>query len=233
MSLPTLNTPTYNLTVPSTKQRIKYRPFFVKEEKVLLMALESEDDTQIAEALKDIVCACVTTKDFDFNKLATFDIEYLFLNIRGKSVGEVIDLYLTCPDDNVTEVKVSINVEDIKVKFDKDHTKTVKISEDLWVDLKYPGLDSFMDPQENIDDTFAFVAKSIDKIYNEDDVWDDSTTTPEEFVSFLENMSSKQFNALQKFFETMPALSHEVKIVNPNTKVESSYIIEGLSNFFV
>ena len=233
MSLPTLNTPTYNLTVPSTKQRIKYRPFFVKEEKVLLMALESEDDTQIAEALKGIVCSCVTTKDFDFNKLATFDIEYLFLNIRGKSVGEVIDLYLTCPDDNVTEVKVSINVEDIKVKFDKDHTKTVKISEDLWVDLKYPGLDSFMDPQENIDDTFAFVAKSIDKIYNEDDVWDDSTTTPEEFVSFLENMSSKQFNALQKFFETMPALSHEVKIVNPNTKVESSYVIEGLSNFFV
>ena len=233
MSLPTLNTPTYNLTVPSTKQRIKYRPFFVKEEKVLLMALESEDDTQIAEALKGIVCSCVTTKDFDFNKLATFDIEYLFLNIRGKSVGEVIDLYLTCPDDNVTEVKVSINVEDIKVKFDKDHTKTVKISEDLWVDLKYPGLDSFMDPQENIDDTFAFVAKSIDKIYNEDDVWDDSTTTPEEFVSFLENMSSKQFNALQKFFETMPALSHEVKIVNPNTKVESSYIIQGLSNFFV
>jgi hypothetical protein len=233
MSLPTLNTPTYNLTVPSTKQRIKYRPFFVKEEKVLLMALESEDDTQIAEALKGIVCACVTTKDFDFNKLATFDIEYLFLNIRGKSVGEVIDLYLTCPDDNVTEVKVSINVDDIKVKFDKDHAKTVKISEDLWVDLKYPGLDSFMDPQENIDDTFAFVAKSIDKIYNEDDVWDDSTTTSEEFVSFLENMSSKQFNALQKFFETMPALSHEVKIVNPNTKVESSYIIEGLSNFFV
>ena len=141
MSLPTLNTPTYNLTVPSTKQRIKYRPFFVKEEKVLLMALESEDDTQIAEALKGIVCSCVTTKDFDFNKLATFDIEYLFLNIRGKSVGEVIDLYLTCPDDNVTEVKVSINVEDIKVKFDKDHTKTVKISEDLWVDLKYPGLE--------------------------------------------------------------------------------------------
>ena len=233
MSLPILNTPTYNLTVPSTKQRIKYRPFFVKEEKVLLMALESEDDIQIAEALKGIVCACVTTKDFDFNKLATFDIEYLFLNIRGKSVGEVIDLYLTCPDDNVTEVKVSINVEDIKVKFDKDHTKTVKISEDLWVDLKYPGLNSFMDPQENIDDTFTFVAKSIDKIYNEDDVWDDSTTTSEEFVSFLENMSSKQFNALQKFFETMPALSHEVKIVNPNTKVESSYIIEGLSNFFV
>ena len=173
-----------------------------------------------------------------FKSLLRFDIflcaqEYVSERLDLINVGEVIDLYLTCPDDNVTEVKVSINVEDIKVKFDKDHTKTVKISEDLWVDLKYPGLDSFMDPQENIDDTFAFVAKSIDKIYNEDDVWDDSTTTPEEFVSFLENMSSKQFNALQKFFETMPALSHEVKIVNPNTKVESSYIIQGLSNFFV
>ena len=232
MSLPTLTAPTYNLTVPSTKQRVKYRPFVVKEEKLLLVALESEDDVQIAEALKSIVCACVTTKDFDFDKLASFDIEYIFLNIRAKSVGEVIELFLTCPDDNETEVKVNINVEDTKVKFDKNHSKTIKISEDLWVDLKYPGLDTFLSPQENLDDTFTFMAKSIEKIYNEEDVWDDSTTTVEEFVSFLENMSSKQFNEVQNFFQTMPSLSHEVKITNPNTKVESSYVIEGLANFF-
>ena len=232
MSLPTLNVPTYNLTVPSTKQRIKYRPFVVKEEKILLLALESENDQEIAEALKNIVCSCVTTKDFDFNKLASFDIEYIFLNIRAKSVGEIIELFLTCPDDNETEVKVNINVDDIKVKFDKGHSKTVKISDDLWVDLKYPGIDTFLGPQNNLDDTFTFIAKSIEKIYNEEDVWDDSTTTVDEFVSFLENMSSKQFNDVQNFFQTMPSLKHEVKITNPNTKVESSYTIEGLANFF-
>ena len=232
MSLPTLNVPTYNLTVPSTKQRIKYRPFVVKEEKILLLALESEDDVQIADALKNIVSSCVTTKDFDFNKLASFDVEYIFLNIRAKSVGEIIELFLTCPDDNETEVKVNINVEDIKVKFDKGHSKTVKISDDLWVDLKYPSIDTFLGPQNDLDDTFTFIAKSIEKIYNEEDVWDDSTTTVDEFVSFLENMSSKQFNDVQNFFQTMPSLKHEVKIKNPNTKVESSYVIEGLANFF-
>lgn len=232
MSLPTLNVPTYNLTVPSTKQRIKYRPFVVKEEKILLLALESENDQEIAEALKNIVCSCVTTKDFDFSKLASFDVEYIFLNIRAKSVGETIELFLTCPDDNETEVKVNINVDEIKVKFDKGHSKTVQISEDLWVDLKYPNIDTFLGPQNDLDDTFTFMAKSIEKIYNEEDVWDDSTTTVEEFVSFLENMSSKQFNDVQNFFQTMPSLKHEVKITNPNTKVESSYVIEGLANFF-
>jgi len=163
MSLPSLNTPTYNLTIPSTKQRIKYRPFVVKEEKILLIALESENDQEIADALKSIITACVTTKDFDFNKLATFDIEYIFLNIRGKSVGEVIDLLLVCPDDNETEVKVSFNIDDVKVKFEKDHSNKIQISDNLWVEMKYPGLESF---------------------------------------------------------------------TNPNTKVESKYVIEGLSNFF-
>jgi len=232
MSLPTLNTPTYNLTIPSTKQKIKYRPFVVKEEKILLMALESEDDTQIANALKSIINACVTTKDFDFNKLATFDIEYIFLNIRGKSVGEVIELIVIAPDDGETEVKINVNIDGVKVKFDKDHSSKIQISDDLWVEMKYPGLDSFTKPQEDIDDTFKFVANSIDKIYNEEDVWDSSTTTPDEFVEFLENMSSKQFNDIQKFFETMPSLKHEVKFINPNTKVESTYVVEGLANFF-
>jgi len=232
MSLPTLNTPTYNLTVPSTKQRIKYRPFVVKEEKILLMALESEDDNQIADALKSIINACVTTKDFDFDKLATFDIEYIFLNIRGKSVGEVIELIVIAPDDGETEVRININIDDVKVKFDKDHSNKIQLSDDLWVEMKYPGLDSFTKPQEDINDTFEFVANSIEKIYNEEDVWDSSTTTSEEFVSFLESMSSKQFNDVQKFFETMPSLKHEVKFTNPNTQVESTYVVEGLANFF-
>ena len=232
MSLPIQTVPSYNLTVPSTKQKIKYRPFVVKEEKILLLALESEDDQQIANALEQIITSCVITKDFDFNKLATFDIEYIFLNIRGKSVGEEIELLLLCPDDNETEVKVNINIDDVKVQFDKSHTNKIQVSDDLWVELKYPGLSSFSSPQENIDDTFNFIAKSIDKIYNEEDVWDSSTTSETEFVTFLENMSSKQFNKIQNFFETMPALRHEIKFTNPNTKNEVSYVVEGLSNFF-
>ncbi len=232
MSLPVLNSATYNLTVPSTKQKIKYRPFIVKEEKILLLALESEDDIQIANALKDIIIACVTTKDFDFDSLATFDIEYIFLNIRSKSVGEQIELMIVCPDDNETELKVTINVDDIKVKFDKEHTNKIQIEDNLWVEMKYPGLETFMNPQENIDDTFDFIAKSINRIYNEEDVWDSSTTTIEEFVGFLENMNSKQFNSVQKFFETMPSLKHELKFKNPKTKVDCVYVIEGLSNFF-
>lgn len=232
MSLPTLSTPIYNLTVPSNKQRIKYRPFVVKEEKVLLMALEAEDDNQIADALKSIITACVMTKDFDFDKLATFDIEYIFLNIRGKSVGELIELIVVCPDDGETEVKINVNIEDVKVKFDKDHSNKIQISDDLWVEMKYPGLESFTTPQEDIDDTFKFIARSIEKIYNEEDVWDSSTTTEDEFVTFLEKMTSKQFSDVQKFFETMPTLKHEVKFTNPNTQVESTYVVEGLANFF-
>lgn len=204
----------------------------VKEEKVLLMALESEDDKQIANALRDIISACVLTKGFDVDSLATFDIEYMFLNIRGKSVGEVIELLLTCPDDGVTEVKVSIDVEDVNVEFAYGHTNKIKVSDDLWIEMKYPNLDSFSDPQEDIDDTFVFMAKSISRLYNDEDVWDSNTTTIDEFVHFLEQLSSKQFANIQKFFETMPSLRHKIKASNPKTGVEFDYVIEGLSNFF-
>jgi len=232
MSLPTLNTPTYELVVPSSKKKIRYRPFVVKEEKILLLALETEDDAQIANAIKEIISTCVTSKGFNVEELSTFDIEYLFLNIRAKSVGEVIELILTCPDDNETEVKVSINIDDINVEFDKNHTNQIKLTDDLWVEMKYPGIDMFANTQENIDDTFDIVSKSIAKIYNSEDVWDETTTTPEEFLSFVEGMNSKQFAEVQKFFDTMPSLKHTVQITNPKTKVKSSYTIEGLSNFF-
>ena len=232
MSLPTLNNPTYELVVPSSKKKIKYRPFVVKEEKILLMSLETEDEIQIANAIKDIISTCVSTKGFDVEDLATFDIEYLFLNIRAKSVGEVIELILTCPDDNETQVRVNINIDDISVEFDKNHTNQIKLSEDLWVVMKYPGIDMFATSQENIDDTFTLVAKSISKIYNSEDVWDETTTSEKEFIAFVENMNSKQFNEVQKFFDSMPALKHTVEITNPKTKVTSEYTIEGLSNFF-
>lgn len=232
MSLPTLDAPTYELVIPSSKKKIKYRPFFVKEEKILLVALESEDDVQIASAIKDIISACVLTKGFKVEELATFDIEYIFLNIRGKSVGEFIEMVITCPDDRETEVPVRINVDDIKVEFPEGHNNQIQVSSDLWIEMKYPNIDTFAMQEDTIDDTFKLVASSIRKIYNEDDVWDESTTTLEEFVTFVESMNSKQFAEIQKFFDTMPKLSHTINIKNPKTKVVTPYTIEGLSNFF-
>ena len=233
MALPSLNTPTYELTVPSTKKKIKYRPFLVKEEKILLLALESEDDKQISLAMQDLMEACILTKGIKVQELASFDVEYIFLNIRAKSIGETIDVKLVCPDDNTTEVTTRIPIDKIKVKYDKDHTNQIQINDDLWVEMKYPNIDSLAIQEETIDDTFKLISKSIGKIYNEEDVWDSSTTSEKEFEEFIESMNSKQFAKIQKFFETMPSLKHTVKIRNPNTKVESSYTIEGLSNFFM
>jgi len=232
MSLPTLNTPTYELVIPSTKKKVKYRPFFVKEEKILLLALESEDDIEIANAIKEIITACVLTKGFKVEDLATFDIEYVFLNIRAKSVGEIIEMVVTCPDDRKTEVPVRINIDDIKVQFPEDHSNQIKLSDDLWIEMKYPNIDTFAVKEESVDDTFRLVASSIRKIYNDEDVWDESTTSIEEFTSFVETMNSKQFAEIQKFFDTMPSLRHTVDIKNPNTEVVTPYVIEGLSNFF-
>jgi len=233
MALPSLNTPTYELTVPSTKKKIKYRPFLVKEEKILLLALESEDDKQISLAMQDLMEACILTKGIKVQELASFDVEYIFLNIRAKSIGETIDVKLICPDDGTTEVTTQIPIDKIKVKYDKDHTNQIQINDDLWVEMKYPNIDSLAIQEETIDDTFKLISKSIGKIYNEEDVWDSSTTSEKEFEEFIESMNSKQFAKIQTFFETMPSLKHTVKIRNPNTKVESSYTIEGLSNFFM
>jgi len=232
MSLPTLNTPTYELVIPSTKKKVKFRPFMVKEEKILLMALESDDQNQIANALQDIISACVITKGFDVTKLATFDIEYIFLNIRAKSVGEIIELIITCPDDGKSEVKVQVDIEKVKVEFLNNHTNKIKLDDTLWIEMKYPGIESFANPQEDIDDTFKFVSNAIAKIYNEEEVWDSTTTSEEEYLSFVEQLNSKQFADVQNFFETMPSLRHKITAKNPNTEVEFDYVIEGLSNFF-
>ena len=232
MSLPTLTSPTYELVIPSSKKKVKYRPFMVKEEKILLMALESEDEKQIASALEDIIAACVTTKGFKVKELATFDIEYIFLNIRAKSVGEIIELILTCPDDGETEVKVQVDIEKVNVEFVHGHTNKIQLDENLWIEMKYPNIDSFANPQQDIDDTFKFVANSVSKLYDDEQVWDSNTTTQDEFVQFIEQLNSKQFADVQKFFDTMPALRHKVVAKNPKTEVEFDYVIEGLSNFF-
>jgi len=231
--LPKLNdTMQYTMVIPSQMKEVKFRPYLVKEEKTMMLALESNDARLVLDTIASTVESCLIDYEGSVRKLTTFDIEYMFLNIRGKSVGEVIELLLTCPDDGVTEVKVSIDVEDVNVEFAYGHTNKIKVSDDLWIEMKYPNLDSFSDPQEDIDDTFVFMAKSISRLYNDEDVWDSNTTTIDEFVHFLEQLSSKQFANIQKFFETMPSLRHKIKASNPKTGVEFDYVIEGLSNFF-
>ena len=238
MPLPTIATPSYELELPSSGKKIKYRPFLVKEEKLLVLALESEDTKEISTAIKAVLKSCIQTRGVKVEQLPTFDIEYLFLNIRGKSVGEEIELNLICPDDEETTVPVTINIDDIKIQKDKSHNKQVKLDENLMMEMKYPSLDQFIknnfDFGENpgIDQSFELIATCIDKIYNEEEVWATSDCTKKEIVDFLEQMNSKQFKEIEKFFTTMPKLSHEVDITNPNTKVKSTIVLEGLSSFF-
>ena len=238
MPLPTIATPTYELELPSTGKTIKYRPFLVKEEKLLVLALESEDTKEISNAIKAVLKSCIKTRGIKVEQLPTFDIEFLFLNIRGKSVGEEIELKLICPDDEQTEVPVTISIDDIKIQKQKGHNKQVKLDDNLMMELKYPSLDEFIknnfdfDGGSQIYHSFEVIASCIDKIYNEEEVWSTSDCTKKEIKDFLESMNSSQFKEIEKFFETMPKLSHEIEITNPNTKVKSTIVLEGLSSFF-
>jgi hypothetical protein len=239
MGLPKISTPTYELDLPSTRQEIKYRPFLVKEEKLLVIALESEDTKQITNAIKTVIKNCIETKGIKVETLPTFDIEYLFLNIRAKSVGEEIDVNIICPDDEETTVSVKINVDDIKVEKNPDHTNKIKIDDSLMMEMKYPSLDQFiknnfdMSNNNAMEQSFELIASCVDKIYNEDEVWVAADVTKKELIDFLDQMNTSQFKQIEKFFETMPKLSHTVKVKNPNTEVESDVVIEGLSSFFV
>jgi hypothetical protein len=238
MPLPKIATPTYELDLPSTRQEIKYRPFLVKEEKLLVIALESEDTKQITTAIKTVIKNCIETKGIKVETLPTFDIEYLFLNIRAKSVGEEIDVNIICPDDEETTVSVKINVDDIKVQKNPDHTNKIKIDDSLMMEMKYPSLDQFiknnfdMSNNNAMEQSFELIASCVDKIYNEDEVWVAADVTKKELIDFLDQMNTSQFKQIEKFFETMPKLSHTVKVKNPNTEVESDVVIEGLSSFF-
>ena len=238
MPLPTIATPTYELELPSTGKTIKYRPFLVKEEKLLVLALESEDNKQISTAIQAVLKSCIKSRGVKVEQLPTFDIEYLFLHIRGKSVGEEIEVNLICPDDNETSIPVTINIDDIAVQKPKDHNKQIKLDKNLMMELKYPSLEQFVknnfdfEGGSQVDQSFEVIAGCIDKIYTEEEVWSTSDCTKKEVKNFLEQMSSKQFKEIEKFFETMPKLSHEVEITNPNTKVKSTVVLEGLSSFF-
>lgn len=238
MPLPKIATPTYELELPSTGETVKFRPFLVKEEKLLVIALESEDTKQITNAIKTVIKNCIETKGIKVEALPTFDIEYLFLNIRAKSVGEEIDVNIICPDDEETTVSVKINVDEIKVQTNESHTNKIKLDDTLMMEMKYPSLDQFIknnfDVSSNnaLDQSFELVASCVDKIYNEEDVWASADVTKKELMEFLDQMNTNQFKQIEKFFETMPKLSHSVKVTNPNTKVESEVVLEGLSSFF-
>ena len=238
MPLPTIATPTYELELPSTGKTIKYRPFLVKEEKLLVLALESEDNGQISTAIQAVLKSCIKSRGVKVEQLPTFDIEYLFLHIRGKSVGEEIEVNLICPDDNETSIPVTINIDDIAVQKPKDHNKQIKLDKNLMMELKYPSLEQFVknnfdfEGGSQVDQSFEVIAGCIDKIYTEEEVWSTSDCTKKEVTNFLEQMSSKQFKQVEQFFTTMPKLSHDVEITNPNTKVKSTVVLEGLSSFF-
>ena len=238
MPLPKIATPTYSLELPSTGKEINYRPFLVKEEKLLVLALESEDTKQITTAIKTVLKSCVLTKGVKVESLPTFDIEFLFLHIRGKSVGEELDLNIICPDDEKTQVPVTIDLDDIQVQKYDDHENQIKIDENIMMEMAYPSLDQFIknnfefDEKNAMAQSFELIAQCIDKIYTEEEVWASADCTKKEMNEFLESMNSTQFKEIEKFFETMPKLSHTIKVTNPKTKVESEVVLEGLASFF-
>tara|TARA_R100000773_G_C4171941_1_gene85268 strand:+ start:20 stop:736 length:717 start_codon:yes stop_codon:yes gene_type:complete len=237
MPLPKINTPTYELSLPSNGKKIKYRPFLVREEKILIMALETENQKQITNAVVEILDACIMTRGIKVQNLATFDIEYIFLNVRSKSVGETINVNIICPDDEKTSVEIPIDLESIKVKKDKSHTNIVKIDDNLSLKLKYPSMDQFIEnnfesTDETIKNTMKLITSSIDIIFSEEESWNASESTQKELEEFIEQLNSKQFQTIEKFFDTMPKLSHKVKVTNPKTNVESTVILEGLAAFF-
>ncbi len=240
MPLPTIATPTYELTLPSTGKKLKYRPFLVKEEKLLILALESKDQVEITNSVKDVLKECVITKGVQIDDLPTFDIEYLFLNIRAKSIGEDINLIVTCPDDKETEVKVTVYVDEIEVIKSKDHNKDIKLDKDMTLRMKYPSLSQFIEnnfdtedeSKTTVDKTFQLIADCMDTVFTKEDAWDSKDYTPDERLKFIEQLSSKQFKDVEKFFATMPKLSHTIEVTNPNTKKKSSVVLEGLADFF-
>ena len=241
MPLPTIETPTYELKLYSSNKKVKYRPFLVKEEKVLIIALESKDQSAITNAVKEVLKKCILTKGIDVDNLPTFDIEHLFLNIRAKSIGEDIKLTVTCPDDNETKVPVTIYVDEIKVNKPRGHTKDVVLDDKMTLRMKYPSLNQFIennfDTEDEVktmvDKTFNVVADCMDTVFTGEDAWDANDYTPTERIQFIEQLNSQQYKKVEKFFSTMPKLSHTIEVVNPNTKKKSSIVLEGLADFFV
>ena len=241
MPLPKIVSPEYELILPSTGKSIKYRPFLVKEEKILLLALESKDNKQITNAIKQILESCIITRGIKVEELPTFDIEYIFLNVRGKSVGENIDLIVTCNDDGETQVPVTIFIDEIQVHKDENHTRDINLGKDLVLRMKYPSLSEFIktnfefgseNSSSGIEKSFEIIASCMDVIFTKDESWSAKDCTKKELFDFIESMDTKQYKMIENFFQTMPILSHTFKVINPNTKVENEVTLEGLTSFF-
>ena len=238
MPLPKIATPTYELVLPSTGKTIKYRPFLVKEEKILILALESEDPKQITNAIKTTLKSCISTRGIKVEDLPTFDIEYIFLNIRGKSVGESIDVLVTCPDDGETQVEHKIYIDEIQIEKNEKHSPDIKLDHSLTLRMKYPSLNEFVKNNFNISDdntlqaSMDIIVSCIDVVYSEDESWAAADCTKKELDEWLGTLNTSQFKEIEYFFETMPKLTHKVKVMNPNTKVESEVTLEGLTSFF-
>jgi hypothetical protein len=241
MPLPKIATPTYELILPSNKKKISYRPFLVKEEKILILAMESGNPDEITRAVKDVLKECVLTRGIKIDTLPSFDIEYLFLNIRAKSVGEAVELIVTCPDDGETQVECTIDIRDIEVKFPKEHSSEIKVDDSIMVKMKYPSLQEFIDnnfnfnttdSKETINKSFEIVASCVDMVYTKDESWSASDVTKKELVEWLETFDGIQFKEIEKFFDTMPKLTHVLTVKNPNTGKDNEVVLEGLSSFF-
>jgi len=235
MALPKVALPTYELEIPSNGKKIKYRPFVVKEEKLLLLALESQDDKQIEEATRALLKNCIQSR-VKLEDLAIFDLEYIFLQIRAVSVGEVVEMLLTCEDDGETQVKYNLNLTDVQVIKSEDHNSKIMLSDEMGLIMKYPSFEEFVKvsiiAKDTSEQVIEIMGKCIDQIFDGEEVYDSSTTSKKEFVEFIEGLTNKQFEKVQEFFSEMPVLKHEIKLKNPNTGVENSFVIQGLSNFF-
>jgi len=239
MPLPKINTPTYELTLPSTGKKIKYRPFLVREEKILIMAMESEDMKDITNSIVQILSDCILTENVKVESLATFDIEYLFLNVRARSVGETVDVNITCPDDGETRVEMTIDIDSIKIQKTRGHKNIIKLDDNLSMKLRYPSLDQFVENNfetgqavSEVGQSLSMITSCIDMIYNEEETWEAADCSKKELDEFVEQMNTKQFKQIEKFFTTMPKLSHTIAVKNPNTGVESEVVLEGLAAFF-
>ena len=240
MPLPKIATPQYTLDLPSTGKSIKYRPFLVKEEKILILALESEDVKQITSAIKQILKDCIISKGIKVEELPTFDIEYIFLNVRAKSVGEAIELIVTCSDDGTTEVPVKVYIDEIQVQKDPNHSTDINLGDGLVLRMKYPSLNEFIknnfdfssNDVSSIEKSFDIVSSCIDMVFNADECWAAADCTKKELNDWIETLTSQQFQEVEKFFNTMPKLAHTFKVTNPNTEKESEVTLEGLTSFF-
>ena len=240
MPLPEITVPHFDLVLPSSKKKIKFRPFIVKEEKLLIIALESRDPKQVTTAIKQVLSNCILTRGVKIDQLPSFDIEYLFLNIRAKAIGEAIELNVTCGDDGETKVPVTLYVDEIQVQYPEGHTDKIDMENGYHWKMNYPSLNQFIEnnfdvsdkSSENVERSVKLIASCIDSVYNDEDCWMASDSTEKELISYVENLTPRQYKKIENFFKTMPKLSHTITVVNPNTGNENSIVLEGLSDFF-